>query len=114
MPTGESFSPPFRDVGPTAAVSPGEAVAFEAEGRRFVVCNVDGTFYAIADRCTHAAWPLAGSDLVACEVVCALHGARFDVRTGRATAPPASKPLRTFLVRAENGRLLVQVPPPVR
>jgi nitrite reductase/ring-hydroxylating ferredoxin subunit len=103
---------PFHDIGPASGVAPGKAVAFETRGRRFVVCNTGEEFFAVADRCTHAAWRLADSALRGGEIVCSLHGARFDLRTGAATGPPASKPLRTFAVRNEGGRLLVQVPPP--
>jgi 3-phenylpropionate/trans-cinnamate dioxygenase ferredoxin subunit len=109
---GASTANPFLDVGPTSAVAPRSAVGFEASGRRFIVCNTGDDFYALADRCTHAAWGLAGSELRGCEIVCALHGASFDLRTGEATAPPASKSLRTFPVRVEKGRLLVQIQPP--
>ena len=103
---------PFHDVGPTSAIAPGEVVRFEALGRRFVVCNTGSELYAVADRCTHAAWALAGSELRGFELICSLHGARFDLRSGAAVAPPASKPIRTFAVRTENGRVLVQVSPP--
>ena len=113
MSASEASSVPFRDVGPISAVPPGDAIAFEASGRRFVVCNAGGQLYAVADRCTHAAWPLAGSDLRDCDLVCSLHGARFDLRTGVATAPPATKPLQTYLTRTEHGRILVRLPPPV-
>jgi len=75
------------------------------------VCNVGGAYYAVADRCTHAAWKLGGEPLEGCEIVCTLHGAAFDLRTGEATRPPASKPLRTFPCRSDGGRLLVDVDP---
>ena len=46
------------------------------------VFNVDGTFYAIDDVCTHDGGPLAEGELIGCEIMCPRHGARFDVRTG--------------------------------
>ena len=104
----------FVDVCATTDVPEGAVVAFEALGRSFLVCNADGIFFAIADRCTHAAWSLAGSDLVGCEVVCGLHGGHFDLRTGEATNPPANKPIRTFEVRVRAQRIEVGVTPPPR
>ena len=104
---------PYHDVGPTSAVAVGESIAFEKGDRRFIVCNTGDGLYAVAERCTHAAWSLAGSALERFELICSLHGARFDVRTGAATAPPASKPLRTFPVKTRGGRILVALPPPV-
>lgn len=101
----------LTDIGPTSAVAPGQAVAFEASGRSVLVCNADGTYYAVASRCTHAAWNLVGNEIVAAELICALHGARFDLRTGAATCLPATKPLRTFPLTVREGRILVRVPP---
>lgn len=102
------------DVCATADVPEGAVVAFEALGRSFLICNAAGSFHAIAERCTHSAWSLAGSDLVGCEIVCGLHGGRFDLRTGEATTPPANKPIRTFVVRTRGERLEVGVTPPPR
>jgi len=104
---------PRFDVGPVDGVAPGCVVPFAAGGRRFLVCNAKTGFYAVAERCTHAAWSLAGAELRGEEIVCALHGARFDLRTGHATCPPASKPLRTYAVDVEGGRIRVRVPPPI-
>ncbi len=105
---------PWLDLCGQDEVPEGSAVGFAANGRELLLCNADGEVWAVAERCTHAAWSLAGSELVGCEIVCALHGARFDLRTGEATARPASKPLATYPVRIENGRIRVRVPPPPR
>ena len=113
-PSRPSAAGAFVDVCARTEVPEGKVVAFEAFGRAFLVCNAAGTFYAVADRCTHAAWSLAGSDLLGCEIVCGLHGGRFDLRTGEAAASPASKPIQTFAVRAQGARIEVRVPPPPR
>jgi 3-phenylpropionate/trans-cinnamate dioxygenase ferredoxin subunit len=106
--------PSFVDVCALSAVPENASVPFEANGRRLLLCNSGGEIFAIADRCTHAAWDLAGAELRAGEIVCALHGARFDVRTGEATARPASKPIDTYAVRVREGRVQVRVPRPPR
>jgi 3-phenylpropionate/trans-cinnamate dioxygenase ferredoxin subunit len=46
----------------------------------------------------------------ACQIVCPRHGAHFCLRTGEALTPPAYEPLRTFNVREERGRVLVEAP----
>ncbi len=102
---------PFTDVCATSEIPPGRAVAVRAAGRDFLLCHAEGRYYAVAERCTHAAWSLAGGEVRGCELACSLHGARFDLRTGDATRPPASKPLRTFPVRTRGGRIQVQVTP---
>jgi nitrite reductase/ring-hydroxylating ferredoxin subunit len=41
--------------------------------------------------------------------VCALHEARFCLRTGKVLSPPATVPLRTYPVRVEDGEVFVNV-----
>ena len=98
--------PDWVDVAALAdAPSPGGVARFQLGGRGVLVCNVAGELYAVAARCTHAAWPLDGGPLEGSELVCTLHGARFDVRDGRPRARPASKPLETFAVRIRAERV---------
>jgi 3-phenylpropionate/trans-cinnamate dioxygenase ferredoxin subunit len=104
----------FAAVCATADVPEDAVIAFRANDRDFLLCNAGGELFAIADRCTHAAWQLAGSELREREIVCALHGARFDLHTGEATAHPATKPLRTFPVRIRDGWVEVKLTPPPR
>lgn len=104
----------FVDVCSIRDAPPSTVRAVHALGRDFLIANVDGRFYAFGERCTHAAWSLADGELRGCEIVCALHGARFDLRTGEPTALPATKPLRTFPVRTQGDRVEVQLTPPPR
>jgi len=106
--------PPFVDVGASDEVPPGRQRAVEAAGRQLLVCNVGGELYAVSNRCTHAAWPMDGDRLDGWEIVCGLHGARFDVRDGSPTAGPARKPLACYPLRVRDGRIEVRVPPPPR
>lgn len=71
--------------------------------------RVDGEFYATADTCTHEDWSLGDDgDVEGYEVICALHQARFDVRTGEATGFPATAPLQTYPVVVADGDVWVQ------
>jgi nitrite reductase/ring-hydroxylating ferredoxin subunit len=68
----------------------------------------DGEFYATADTCTHEKWSLGeDSDLDGDEVVCPLHMARFDLRTGKPLCFPATVALETFGVEIEDGKVYV-------
>jgi 3-phenylpropionate/trans-cinnamate dioxygenase ferredoxin subunit len=107
----EKEEAPYLDLCAEDDLPPGEATAFHANGRDLLLCSTGGEVFAIASRCSHAAWELAGSEIAGGEIVCALHGARFDLRTGEATARPASKPLQTFELRRRQGRIEVRVPP---
>ena len=62
--------------------------------------------YATADSCTHEEWSLGEEGEVdGFEVTCSLHLARFDIRTGRPLCLPATRPLRTYAVVVEDGRV---------
>ncbi len=67
------------------------------------VYNIDGTLYAIEDRCTHDDGELAGGALHGFELECDRHGARFDLRSGAALCAPAYMPVASFPVRVHEG-----------
>src|SRR5574340_830635 len=65
--------------------------------------NAEGEFYATADTCTHEDWSLgADSDLEGNEVICPLHMARFDIRSGKPLCFPATIALTTFEVELDD------------
>jgi 3-phenylpropionate/trans-cinnamate dioxygenase ferredoxin component len=98
------------DVGAETAVTGVDGVAAEVSGYSVLVVRCGESLYAFEDRCTHDGEPLAGGEIADCEIVCPRHGSRFDLRSGEALTPPAYEPLRTFRVRVEAGRVLVEAP----
>ena len=75
------------------------------------VYNLDGKLYAIEDRCSHDDGPLAEGELdtEARVAVCPRHGARIDIRSGRALTLPAVLPVATYPVRVDDGRVVVEI-----
>lgn len=102
---GKRTSDGFEDVGP-ADLGPGQARAVKVFGKTVAVFNVDGGFYAIDDDCPHRQGPLSQGELADGIVTCPLHRWRFDVRTGDSVTQPSSR-VRTWRVKAQDGRLLV-------
>lgn len=88
----------------------GEKVAVRVEDREILICRVGANYYALGSRCTHSAWPLANEPVEGMEIVCTLHGARFDVRDGCPTLGPASKPLATYPIEVRDGAVHVSLP----
>ena len=88
----------------TSQLLPGEmATAWDGD-TAIVVFNHDGAFYALEDRCSHEDFELSAGafDGGEASVECVLHGARFDVRDGRALCPPAYEPVAKFPVRIDD------------
>lgn len=96
-------------VAPLSAVTPGEAHAFVVAGREMVLCNVDGEIYALEGICTHQDLPLDGGEIEDGVLTCEWHGAQFDVCTGAVRALPATRSLRTYQTRVEDGQVYVSV-----
>ena len=92
-----------------SSINPGALALVELAGTRIAVANVDGVFYAFDDACTHEQCSLAEGDLEGAKVICACHGAEFDVRTGEVLAPPATEPLRVYPVHVSDDALHIEV-----
>ncbi len=66
------------------------------------VFNVDGSYYATQDDCTHAGGPLNEGELDGHQIICPWHGSCFDVRDGSVCGGPAKKPLKMYRVIVEG------------
>ena len=100
---------PFYTVATTDEFPPGDRFIVEIGRHVIGVFNVDGEIYAIRDVCTHDDGPLADGKIDGCEIECPRHGARFDLRDGSVTAPPAVIPVPVYPVRIEGDEIQVGV-----
>jgi 3-phenylpropionate/trans-cinnamate dioxygenase ferredoxin subunit len=99
----------FVKVANRSELPPGARKLVDVDGRAIAVFNVDGAIYAIDDVCTHDGGPLADGELFGCEIQCPRHGARFDVRTGRALSMPAVEPVAVHSVDIRDDGIYVAV-----
>ena len=90
-------------------LSPGEGKVFEAEGQTIALFNVDGIYYAIENACTHVGGPLGDGALVGDQVTCPLHGAQFNVASGKVLGPPARSDVKSFVVTVEGSDVLIEL-----
>lgn len=90
-------------------LGPGEKRVVEIAGREVLVCRAGERYFALASRCSHAAWPLADEPVEGTQIVCTLHGARFDMRDGCPLSGPARKPLATYPIELRDGALYVSL-----
>jgi 3-phenylpropionate/trans-cinnamate dioxygenase ferredoxin subunit len=101
--------PEFVKVATTAEIPPGKVNVYEVDGRSIAVCNVDSAYYAIDDICTHDGGSLDQGELQGDQIECPRHGARFDVKTGRAITLPAVRPVKSYPVQVEGDEIKVEV-----
>lgn len=99
----------FVRVAGTADVAEGELTAFDVDGVRVAVANVDGTFHAFDDTCTHLQCSLAEGDLEGTVVTCSCHGSQFDVTNGAVLRGPAQEPVRSYATRVEDHAVQVEI-----
>lgn len=88
-------------------VPPGTGKVVQLDGLRIALFNVEGSFYAIDDTCTHEEASLAEGTLYGEIVACPKHGSRFNLRTGRVLSLPAVVPVNTYPVKVEDGQVLL-------
>jgi 3-phenylpropionate/trans-cinnamate dioxygenase ferredoxin subunit len=100
----------FVQVVEAGEVNPGERILIEIDGQPIAVFNVDGKYYAIGDVCTHDDGPLGDGEMDGFTIICPRHGARFDIRSGKALALPAVIDTPWYPVRVEAGWVEVGLP----
>jgi nitrite reductase/ring-hydroxylating ferredoxin subunit len=89
----------FRRVLAAADVKAGQMRAVELDGRSIVVCHTKDGWSALDNLCTHAYARMSEGRLRGHRLVCPLHGASFDCRSGAVLSAPAIEPLKTYPVR---------------
>ncbi len=72
------------------------------DGRLVGVFKVGEEYFAVDAWCSHQRASLMHGDLDGYEIICPVHGARFDIRTGRHLSLPAVRPIRRYNVRVRD------------
>jgi nitrite reductase/ring-hydroxylating ferredoxin subunit len=71
------------DIASVQDVPNGKMKHVKVDEKEILIANVNGNYYAISDRCGHSNASLSKGKLNGNVVTCPLHGAQFDVTTGR-------------------------------
>jgi 3-phenylpropionate/trans-cinnamate dioxygenase ferredoxin subunit len=71
------------EVADAASIPAGTMKKVSLEGCKILLANLDGTFYALPDRCPHMGGSLSEGKLISGKIVCPNHGSSFDVKTGK-------------------------------
>ena len=104
--------PDWIDLGPATDFPESSQACVRPNGVPVVLMNVEGTFYALQDRCPHAGRPLGDGERAGLTLTCPHHGYTFNIKNGKnIDDPDFGEPVPTYPVRVESGRVLIQIPP---
>ena len=82
----------------------------KVEGQKtpILVLLVGEEVFAISDICTHDKNPLSDGPVEGEIIKCSRHGAKFNLRTGKATLP-APRPVKAYKAKLEEGRVWLEL-----
>lgn len=83
--------------------------AVELDGASILLCRTGGRLFAVSNVCSHADERLECGRMGNGWIACPVHGARFDLASGKAKNPPAKRPIATYAVRESDGWIEVSV-----
>ncbi len=99
----------FLPVASVGELSDPGKKCLEIQERFVVLVHLAGEYYCLDDICTHDGGTLGEGQMDANCLICPRHGARFDIKTGRAVTMPATEPTRVHEVRIEGGQVMVKL-----
>ena len=101
----------FIAVAEQGEIPNGERIFVEINDHSIVIFNIAGKIFAIADVCSHDGGPLGDGEHEAdYKVTCPRHGARFDIRSGKALTLPAIVDIPAYPVRIKGDQVEVGIP----
>jgi len=96
-------------MGKTSDFPPGKMQMISVEGKDVLVLNLDGSYYAIDDTCTHMGASLTEGQLEGSTVICGWHGANFDCKSGKLEKFPAKiNDLKSYKVVIESDDVILE------
>ena len=101
--------PPWVDALSADDLPRNDVMAVSVAGREIAIHTVGDAVYATDNACTHGDARLCDGFLDGHEIECPLHQGKFDVRDGRALCDPVTAPLRSYPVRLQGRRVLLQI-----
>lgn len=99
----------FHQAAKADEIAEGAAKGLIVNGWPVLLVRTEGKLLATIDRCSHAASELSTGRIRRGAVMCPLHGARFELATGRCVGG-AYKALMTFETRLADDWVEVSVP----
>ena len=87
-----------------------DVIRFDHAGRTFAIYrSPEDTYHATDGLCTHEKIHLADGLVMDNVIECPKHNGRFDYKSGQALGAPVCVNLRTYPVKVEDGKVLIDI-----
>ena len=97
----------FIALAKTADVPENRVSCFEINGHHVVLSQVQGEFFAVQNKCSHAEQSFNTGRVRGHKLLCPLHGAIFDIRDGSVLGAPAFQPIKSYPLKVEGEDILI-------
>jgi 3-phenylpropionate/trans-cinnamate dioxygenase ferredoxin subunit len=87
-----------------------DVIRFDHAGRTFAIYrSPEDEYFATDGLCTHEKVHLSGGLVMDDIIECPKHNGRFNYKTGQGKGAPICENLKTYPVKVEAGRVMIQV-----
>lgn len=76
--------------------------------KQIALFKLEDGYYAVGAWCSHQKRSLLEGPVDDHEIMCPLHGARFDLKTGQPLSFPAVKPITQYPVKVEHDTIYLK------
>lgn len=97
----------FIPLAKIADVPENRVSCFEIDGHNVVLSQLQGEFFAVINKCSHAEQRFDSGRVRGHKLLCPLHGAVFDIRDGSVLSSPAFKAIRSYPLKVEGDDILI-------
>ncbi|MBM3971446.1 MAG: DUF59 domain-containing protein [Planctomycetes bacterium] len=97
----------FERVASVSEVPPNGRKSIIVDDVPALLVRIGNDFFAVEDVCSHDGQPLTDGPVADGAITCPRHGAKFDLKTGKALCMPATQPIPTFAVQVRDGEVFV-------
>ena len=99
----------FVKLASVGDVKPNHMKGIKLNGKQILLANLNGSFYAIGNVCTHMGCMLSNGKIQGNNVECSCHASVFDLTTGKVVSEPAYKPEPKYELKIENDQVLIKL-----
>lgn len=100
---------PWKDVIEASRLEKNWVTRVEIGARIIAVYDAPSGIYASLALCNHGGADLCDGYFDGHVIECPLHQGAFDVRDGKPVSAPATRPMKVFETRIENGMVQIKV-----